>query len=91
MKSNLIQKTHPFKGYEVTLSRFENAAFFHSYEVADKETEGLKYYVEGILRIEKDILLDYDGASCLPRAVAFALHEEGIGFAPYILPDSLFA
>lgn len=87
---NIIKTFHTFKGKKVTLSRVEDETYPHSFEVYDVETDGSRYYVEGNLRIEQDIVQEYDGAASLPRAVAFALHNEGYGFAPYVLPDSLF-
>lgn len=80
--------SHTFKKYSVTLTWKEGTPY--AFEVWDSASDGAEYYVEGMLRIKDDILFDYDGACSLPKAVAFALHESGIGFAPYALPDSLF-
>jgi hypothetical protein len=87
----IIKTKHIFnKGFEITLSHFDSQPYPHAFEVSDIATGGNRYYVEGGLVIKDDILQEYDGVVSLPRGVVFALHQEGIGFAPYVIPDSLF-
>ena len=79
---------HTFGHYSVTLTWDKGEPY--AFEVWDTDTGGDNFYMEGMLKIKNSILLDYDGVTDFPNAVAFSLHEMGIGFAPYVLSDSLF-